>query len=608
MCEACRSAVVRDGVDVEAIGRVSSFARDLSPVQVGARGQYEGRSFQVAGVLRKGRERVRWSEWYLVFDDGRTGWLGEGNGLLQIFLQAPSHAGLPAFQQLRLGEAFAWGDAQWQVIEVAQAADQAAEGELPFRVFMGQLRPYADLRERGGSRTGTLDYADGPAAMWVGEVTSLPALKMEGLRPFTGWSDPALTAFAGPEVSASRALQCPCCSAAISLRAPGQSVRLVCAYCGSDLSVGESVEGATTLALLEAHDAPPLRPALALGSKGELDGAPWEIIGVMTRYVVVEGMRYTWMEHLLHNPYRGFRWLVWDTTKHWNLVETLGDVPSVVPGGRVVVYKGTRYRHFQGGIARTDKVMGEFTWEVHAGDTAKTADFIAPPHMLSFEATADEQVWSRATWLPHETVRDAFGVQKLSAPDGVAPNQPNPLGAGLGAGEWAHAGVLLSLAVLFWLVQSFLSANEVLLTDDFLVTSAAEDVFVSSSFMVPDGERRGLMIEVGGELSRDDALVHVAVVNKEDGTAMLPDLDGVKGDVRVRGATPGESVVRLEVAKSPVAITAMSGKQVTLEVRRDVPWRPFTILAVLMPFGIPLALALARGAFESRRWANSDHA
>src|SRR5687768_9174142 len=85
ICERCRSTVVRHDEDLELAGHASVFPRDLSPIVLGSVGKAGGRGFVVAGVLRKARERARWNEWFLVFDDGKSGWLGEGNGQFQIY-------------------------------------------------------------------------------------------------------------------------------------------------------------------------------------------------------------------------------------------------------------------------------------------------------------------------------------------------------------------------------------------------------------------------------------------------------------------------------------------------------------------------------------------
>ena len=72
ICPSCESTVVRSGADVKSLGKVAKFARDLSPLQVGASGAVGKRRFEVIGAIRKGRPGVRWTEWYLAFSDGEN--------------------------------------------------------------------------------------------------------------------------------------------------------------------------------------------------------------------------------------------------------------------------------------------------------------------------------------------------------------------------------------------------------------------------------------------------------------------------------------------------------------------------------------------------------
>ena len=223
VCPACSSCVVRDGDLVRDYGKIARFQRDLSPIQVGARGNLDGRGFLVAGVLRKGRDRVRWNEWYVTFEDGGDGWIGEGNGGWYAFGKR-----VDAVSVARNGDRVSVEGTQWVVMEDAVAEVLAAEGALPFALTPAERRRYLDLRQADGVAFGTLDYADDPPSLWIGRDVTLVQLQMSGLRPFTGWSDPVLVNFAGPEVAGVRSLKCPSCGGTLELRAPGGAEGVVC--------------------------------------------------------------------------------------------------------------------------------------------------------------------------------------------------------------------------------------------------------------------------------------------------------------------------------------------------------------------------------------------
>jgi len=94
-------------------------------------------------------------------------------------------------------------------------------------------------------------------------------------------------------------------------------------------------------------------------------------------------------------------------------------------------YGGVAFRRFQGATLRVDSVLGEFYWRVQAGERVESIDFIAPPAMLSREASQTEETWSLSTYLTPRDVERAFGARLgLPSPIGVGPNQPYPGGVG----------------------------------------------------------------------------------------------------------------------------------------------------------------------------------
>src|SRR5262249_41692767 len=122
--------------------------------------------------------------------------------------------------------------------------------------------------------------------------------------------------------------------------------------------------------------------------------------------------------------------------------------------------RGRRFRLYQKARATVRGVLGECYWKVHLGEKADTADFVAPPFILSREVSrgdeegeAKEGNWSLGEYLTPAQVRQAFDLKTpLPTPEGVAPNQPFPfkgmykLGALL-AGALVLLGLVLAVAV-----------------------------------------------------------------------------------------------------------------------------------------------------------------
>ncbi len=614
VCESCQSTVVRTDLDELVVqGRVSAFGRDLSPVRVGTYGRVGSRRFEVVGVLRKGRDAVRWNEWFIVYDDGGHAWLGEGHGLFQLYEEKPVRVNMQGFHQLSPGRTFQAGDTNWVVLEVAEAKILAAEGSLPFAVDQDQSWPYADLRSADGRKVGTLDGAEGDSLLYAGRVVELPALDPEGLRPITGWSDDVLVNFEGPEVEGVRKLGCPACQAPLELRAPGQATHVSCEYCGSELSLAE-VAGEFHPSVLVQSESPAWMPGIKLGSRGTLAGIEYAVIGAMRRGVYWAGQLFDWTEYFLYNPYRGVAWLTRDAGGHWMLVKQLTAFPALGNlSTRSIEWRKEEFRHFQGGDAHVLNVMGEFNWEVRVGDVATTADYVAPPMMLSMERAAggEEISWSLGQYLDASEIGTAFEV-KLGAPAGVAPSQPNPWKTGSAWAKTAVQTAVLSAGVLlFWVFSIIMSPGTVIGEEKISAVGSSSKVELSEVFEVPDELRRNLLVELVSSHSRSDAQVHVALINKDTGKTYLPiaTRSSNSGKGWVSRPEPGPYVVRLEVTRSPTS--SASGSllgQTSAKVRYNEMWHTPFLFGLLFSLLGPMIHFALQSAFESRRWAQSDHA
>ncbi|MCK6515273.1 DUF4178 domain-containing protein [Myxococcota bacterium] len=610
ICPSCESTVVRSGADVKSLGKVAKFARDLSPLQVGASGAVGKRRFEVIGAIRKGRPGVRWTEWYLAFSDGGVGWLAEANAMWELYDKPPVPA--PGAAMADPDDKITVGDETWIVREREVARVLAAEGSLPFPVVGGEEGEYVDLWAPAEGLVGTLDAADDPPTLWRGQPVELADLKLEGVRAFEGWSDSVLVSRQGPEITGTRALRCPNCSGAITLRAPGAAQKIVCQYCSSELGIEDKGDASQAILIRDAEKRL-WKPPIELGAKGELGGVPWQVIGAMGRSVTAYGQEYPWVEHLLFNPYRGYRYLV-VADGHWSLVKPMPLPPRGARADAMTLrHGGDRFQHFQSGQAQVRKVVGEFTWEVSLGDMASTDDYVAPPKMLSVERTREETTWSEGVYLPHEEVWAAFGdksnAEPGGRPKGVAPHQPNPYGAMAFTRAVVQGGVFFVAALALFVLSNLVTSNQRVAEATWSVDPVlSEQVMLTQEFTLSASKRRNLRLAVASTVKSEEGLVHAALLNLDTGEAYLIDDKGDQSySSTLRDVSPGRYVARLELAR-PTGSTAITGRQVGLKVTRD-PGSPLLIWIPLLfaPTSL-LFYFFGRSAFETKRWANSDHA
>jgi hypothetical protein len=422
-----------------------------------------------------------------------------------------------------------------------------------------------------------------------------------------------------------KALACPNCGGAVQIRTFEHAITVVCENCQSVLDAKDP-----GLRVLQAHAERLAKrtPKIPLGTRGKLHGQPWEVVGFQTRTITVEGERYSWDEYVLFNPYRGFRYLS-EYQGHWNDIVPLRTLPTPGRGmrGSTATHMGVTYKHFQTAQAETTFVLGEFPWQVRVGDVVTTADYVAPPRMLSSETTEEETTWSLGEYIAGARLWQAFGLKgSPPSPVGVFANQPSPHGGRMGV-YWKTFAALAA-ALLLLLVARVVTAGrrEVFSqTGTYSYQPRAADAdeppgaFVTDVFEVP-GRTSNLELTIETDLANSWAYFDFALINDATGTALDfgrevsyysgRDSDGAwtEGSRRDRVVLPEVPPGRYYLRVAPDVPAAPQGSVTyRLRLRRDVP-SPLLFGLALLLLAVPPALLTFRGAsFEVARWRESDH-
>ncbi|MEO1980443.1 MAG: DUF4178 domain-containing protein [Fuerstiella sp.] len=444
ICDFCQCVVARADKSVEDHGRVADLALTVSVLFRGATGKIRGKNFEVTGRVQYQHPAGGvWDEWYLLFSNGRWGWLAEAEGRYYLTFEKKltSTAELPPFDTLEPAQKIKLGPStQMTVVEVGTAEAKAAEGEIPWAFRVGAPHQFADLQGSDG-KFGSIEYSDEQPRLFLGTEVTLDDLHVANEE----WRAAMGDGTADARVEA-LSVNCPNCAGALTLHAPDDTLRVSCPSCSSLLDCNDG-----KLEYLKTLKTRRIKPAIPLGQTGTLDGVDYTVIGFVERFARYQGRDYPWTEYLLKRSKGGYRWLV-RSKKHWSFAEPIS--PSDVhESARSADFKGQSFRVFDRGEATVRHVLGEFYWKVEVGEKAQTSDYIAPPQMISLEFSGTEKSKeinaTLATYKSPEEIESAFHIKELARGWSVSPVQPSPRVGDVLKLWLGFLGILLLLKILF---------------------------------------------------------------------------------------------------------------------------------------------------------------
>jgi len=595
---------VREGVSVESIGKTSTLPPDISPIQVGTQGRFGENSFTVLGRVRLRWRLGAWTEWFIEFSDDTTGWLAEAQG---FFMVSRTHAPekLPRQHELQAGKSIRWAGVVMTVADVKETKVEGCEGELPYIAPPGRDSVSADLTGPN-SALGCIEYSNEQVRAFFGRYCRFDELSLTNLRAVPGWfGNPPLAHETGVN-----AVNCPRCGGESQVRAPGNTVTVVCGRCGAVLDVASP----NVAIIAEAAKRLNISPLIPLGSRGIFFDIEYEAMGFMQR---ADGP-YTWFEYLLFNPHHGYTWLV-NYKGHWNFVERLLNFPEESVSGGYAVYEGENYQVFLRGVATVRYVVGEFYWRIDFGEKAVTADFIKPPHVVSREIYPElhEVTWSRGTYIPPEQILSAFNLkQKMPDPVGVYLNQPNPWKEGGYFG--ATTLFFLALLMLIQIISVGRARNQEVINQS--LTYIRGDTNMPTPTFEFEVKGKPQAVRIDSSASLDNSWIELAfeVRNVKTGDTRQfveglefyhgSDSDGYwsEGSFHKNEILPGLASGKYQMVVDPEADPQQEQIGYNVAVHIDPPvWRNFFLcLGALLIY--PLYRYWRSTSFEQARWSESD--
>jgi hypothetical protein len=617
--------LVRQGAQVDLIGKVAELQPDGSPLQVGTQGSQEGKSFELVGRIQLSYGDGFWNEWYLLYSNGETGWLGEAMGEYFLNAQAKISGGLPAPSLLAPGDGLSLAGEAFVATGQVTSTLVSFEGELPFIVESHEPFLTIDLRSASG-KAATIDYSEDPPLLFLGHYKAFDAFEFRGLRGEGEQPDAPSSSATSEGVES---FNCPSCGAPHTVSGGVRSKVLVCEYCGSAVDISSP-----KLSVIWKEES--MRQevqrgiTLPLRSSTRIDGYDYVLIGFVKKSVSYEGINYPWLEYLLYNRLQGYRWIV-ESDGHFMLMEpmdrlpTRGSSPVTRPDEQAISYEGRTYRHFQTSNPKVDAVAGEFYWRIRQSEEATNFDYVCPPYMLSLESSPTGFVWSHGRYLSQDEVREMFGLEKpLRPPVGVAPAQPNPHDA-VARTNWRVFWVASLLGWLLLVSGVLAGGGTTVWTSKGVVYDTYRTFTPKESATFPVKGGGNIAFDFEGHLNKrwlffDTALVDAATgkeVAKVGSTVEKYGSDGSpKSTVRVSGIPSGDYKLRWSLKSGTKTSTPETPDEklksepilYKITLRRGVAVWGWFVLMVMLLLPLPLFESARRSSFETKRWYNSDHA
>lgn len=392
--------MVRDGETLSRIGKMAEVFEDYSPLQLYAAGRWSSggrtRGFSVIGRLQYKTSNGTWSDWQLAFDDGSTGSLSEDNGSYVLSTPLDLSREVPDAAALIVGRTTAFNGVSYQVTANDRAVLISALGELPKLPPLGQEFDVVELRNADGQVL-SLDGSQQPAVASLGTEVALDDLKLTGIKDQSSKEE---------KEGRGRQFNCPNCGSPVQVTLE-TSKTVTCGSCHSLIDLSQGIGGE----LRHAVQDEPVRPLIAVGSTGELQGTPWQVVGFQHRMGHEPGddEHFGWSEYLLYNTRKGFCFLV-DSEEGWSLVRPTTGAPMTTSTRQSATYQGKRFERKYQYEAETVYVSGEFYWPVVRGQKTSNIDFANGKNLLSLEQSPKELTWSVGTQMDAAVVAKAFGL------------------------------------------------------------------------------------------------------------------------------------------------------------------------------------------------------
>lgn len=85
VCPSCFSGYKLETGGMTKVHTTPSVPEDMTPLKIGTTGKYDSRNFEIIGRIRYQYDEGYLNQWNVLFDDGKSGYLGEAYGGFSVY-------------------------------------------------------------------------------------------------------------------------------------------------------------------------------------------------------------------------------------------------------------------------------------------------------------------------------------------------------------------------------------------------------------------------------------------------------------------------------------------------------------------------------------------
>lgn len=573
---------------------------ECTPIQIGTRGEWKGKKFEVIGRVRSVFVEDYSNYWTILFDEGDLLMLVESFGQFAIYEKTVLDIDVSFSMILRMdygAETRELNNNKHYTFERQRFCQYTeVEGEAWLFDDDGQF-VLLEMAAQGGGRlalvgnNGKVDYI---------------SFRIH-YQPFNDFKFENGRSLEAGIVR--KEIPCKNCNATVPLYSWPLAQSATCATCGGCYTFEKGEWRYKRRAKLEKA------PVIPLHASGTIRGSEYQVVGYMEKE---DDESFQWREYTLYNPVQGYAFLS-EYNGHWIFLKEMADAPVIV-SNRTMAYRydGKTFKIFNRYRYTLVDCRGEFPGDVFDNKKPDCKEFIAPPEIWVREMHEWGMCWYHGTHISSKELYAAFGNISLPYTIGVGSVQPAAGQVDYGVLQNSIIGVGIAFLLLFLFTMLF---NE-------------EKVVYENSFSLPDSTttippvvtpqfklnkwRSNVEFYLSAPVENNWFETGLTLVNADNGNEYTVEKgvekysgyeDGEswsegddRDDVMLHAVPAGNYFLQIYPARGDNTVRSFY-----LKVTYDVPmWRNFFIFVILALLPV-VGLFISISVKEGMRWQNSPY-